>query len=73
MNSVTKTIIIISAVVILAVLVLGIIGAEQAKDVGVTCDMGIGESLCWTWHTNIVGEVQEFFDNTGDAVRDFSE
>lgn len=73
MKSVIKTIIIISAVVILAVLVWGIIGAQQAKEVGVTCDMGIGEVFCWTWHTNIVGEVQEFFENTGDAVRDFSE
>jgi choline-glycine betaine transporter len=70
MKGVTKTIIIISAVIILAVLVWGIIGAQQAKEVGVTCDMGIGEALCWTWHTNIVGEFQEFFDNTGDAVKD---
>ena len=67
-----KNIIIISVAVILAIFIWGIIGAQQAKEVGVTCDMGIGDVLCWTWHTNIVGEVQEFFDNTGDAVKDIS-
>ena len=68
-----KNIMIISVIVILAVLVWGIVGGQQAKDVGVNCDMGVGDSLCWKWHTNIVGQAQEFLDNTGDAVKDLFE
>ena len=50
-------------VIILAFLIWGIIGGVQAQDVGVTCDMGIGEKLCWKWHKNFVGQTQEFLND----------
>ena len=53
---------------ILIVLVIwGFVGGAVAQDVGVTCDMGIGENFCWIWHTNPLGQVAEgindFFGN----------
>ena len=67
-----RGIIIFFVLLILAVLVWGFIGGQQAKDVGITCDMGLGDSLCWKWHQNVVGEVQEFLGDTGNAVKDIS-
>ncbi|MDP3992456.1 MAG: hypothetical protein U1B79_00835 [Candidatus Pacearchaeota archaeon] len=58
-------------ILIVILLVWGFIGGSIAKDIGVTCDMGIGTSLCWKWHTNIVGQIQEGIENTGNAVSDF--
>ena len=58
---------IIILLVILAVLVVwGLVGASEAKDVGTTCDMGMGDTFCWKWHTNTIGEFQEGFDNFGN-------
>ena len=57
-------------VLFLVVLIWGFIGGLQTQDTGITCDMGLGKVFCWTWHTNIVGQTQEFLDNVGNAVRD---
>lgn len=56
------TIIIIISVIVIAA-IWGVIGANTANSIGVTCDIGIGDSVCWKWHTNTVGQVGEFFKN----------
>ncbi len=46
-------------VLIIILLVWGYIGGLQAKNTGITCDIGVGNLFCWKWHTNIVGGVIE--------------
>lgn len=46
-------------ILLIVILIWGFVGGQQAQSVGITCDMGIGDSLCWKWHTNIVGQVTE--------------
>jgi hypothetical protein len=60
-----KWIIIIIVVLAVILLIWGLIGGGQAQAVGKTCDMGIGngETFCWTWHTNAIGQMQEGIDN----------
>jgi hypothetical protein len=60
-----KWIIIFIAVLIAIIVIWGLIGGNQAKSVGKTCDMGIGngDTFCWTWHTNAVGQLQEGLNN----------
>lgn len=51
---------------ILLIIILGIwgfIGGAVAQDTGVTCDMGIGDTFCWIWHKNFVGQVEEGINN----------
>ncbi len=55
----------------LVILIWGFIGGQQAQETGITCDMGLGKLFCWTWHTNIVGQAQEFLDNAGNTVKNF--
>ena len=45
--------------VVVVIVVWGLIGGNIAQDVGISCDMGIGDTFCWTWHTNVVGQIQE--------------
>lgn len=57
------------AILIIILLVVGFfiwgyIGGQEAQKIGVTCDMGLGDTFCWKWHKNIVGQ-------TGEAIRDF--
>lgn len=63
--------IVIIVVILLLILGWGFIGGQQAQKVGITCDMGIGDSLCWKWHTNIIGQIQEGIEDTGNAVKNF--
>ncbi|MDO8528383.1 MAG: hypothetical protein Q7S06_00640 [Nanoarchaeota archaeon] len=56
-------IIFILIVVIALFLIWGYVGGQEAKKVGVTCDMGISPTFCWKWHTNAVGQIQEGIDN----------
>lgn len=58
-------------VLILLILGWGFIGGQEADKVGVTCEMGITDSLCWFWSKNTAGEIQEGLDNVGNAVSDF--
>ncbi|MFA5764456.1 MAG: hypothetical protein WC915_06630 [archaeon] len=58
--------VIIGCVLLVVILVWGLIGSSQSAKIGTTCDFGIGEDgsvLCWTWHKNIIGDIQETFDN----------
>ena len=56
---------------IMAFLIWGFIGGQQAQEIGITCDMGAGDIFCWKWHTNVIGQTQEFVENTGNAIKDF--
>lgn len=58
-----KLIITIIAIVLAVLLVWGFVGGMEAEDPGVTCDMGLGDTFCWKWHTNAVGKVGEFFED----------
>ena len=48
----------------------GFLGGQEAQKIGITCDMGLGDSLCWKWHKNIVGQVQEGLEDVGNAIAD---
>ncbi|MBW2995698.1 hypothetical protein KY332_00185 [Candidatus Woesearchaeota archaeon] len=50
-------------VIVIIIVVWGIIGGFAARDPGVTCDIGLGDVLCWKWHKNIVGQAGEFLKN----------
>jgi len=60
------TIVIVIAIILGVLLVWGLIGGNEAKDPGVTCDTGIGDSLCWKWHTNPLGQLQEAIEDLQD-------
>jgi hypothetical protein len=51
-------------------LIWGFIGGQQAQKIGVTCDAGIGDNFCLKWHTNIIGQTQEFLEDTGNTIKD---
>lgn len=56
-----KILVLIILILLLVFFVWGLIGGQEAKKPGVTCDTGIGDDnlLCWKWHKNILGQVQE--------------
>jgi len=59
---------IVIGTIVLVLLAWGFIGSSQAAEIGTSCDIGIGDdgnALCWTWHRNIVGDIQ---DNFGDII-----
>lgn len=56
-------IIIVFVILLLIVGIWGFIGGQEASSVGVTCDIGLGDTFCWKWHQNIIGQ-------TGEAIRD---
>ena len=60
------TIAMVIAVILSILLVWGLIGANEAKSVGVTCDTGLGNSLCWKWHKNALGQFQEAIEDLKD-------
>lgn len=58
-----NTILIIICIVLFSLLVIGSIGANEAKPEGVTCDIGLfNEKLCFLWHQNDLGKLQEAWD-----------
>ncbi len=59
-------IVIVILIILVILLVWGLIGANEAKDPGVSCDTGIGDSLCWKWHTNALGQFQEAIEDLQD-------
>ncbi len=50
-------------ILLIIVLIWGFIGGQQAQQIGITCDIGIGDSLCWKWHKNVIGQAQDFISN----------
>ena len=65
-----KTLSWILVLLILIFLIWGFIGGSKAKDVGVDCDFGIGdgETLCWKWSKNVIGELQEGLSILGKSI-----
>jgi len=63
MNNKKRSSIIVGAIIILAVLLVwGLIGSLEVDKIGTTCDLGInneGNVLCWKWHRNVVGDIQD--------------
>lgn len=66
----SKTLLWVLLILIIGLLVLGFTGGSKAKDVGIDCDFGIGdgETLCWKWSKNSVGELQEGIASLGKAI-----
>lgn len=61
--------IVIMVLLILGFFIWGFVGGQHAKSGGISCDFGLGKNLCWKWHTNIIGEVQEFIRDTGNTIK----
>lgn len=61
-----KTIIVVSIVIIAALVIWGLVGGNIAEDVRITCDIGMRDNLCWKWHTNTIGEIQEGIEDLKD-------
>ncbi len=60
-------------IVLLAVLLVwGLIGGAQADDIGYTCDFGIGDgnTLCWSWSKNVIGELQDGLKLVGKTIEE---
>jgi len=57
------TIVVIIVILLGIIFVWGFVGGQEAQKVGVTCDMGIEETLCWKWHKNIMGKTEEAINN----------
>ncbi len=66
----SKTFLWIIFLLIIILLVWGFIGGNKAKDVGIDCDFGIGdgETLCWKWSKNAVGNLQEGLNELGKSI-----
>ena len=59
----SKKKLIIGIIILVAVLLVwGLIGQSKASNIGITCDFGIKDMLCWKWHKNVVGQI-------GDALK----
>lgn len=61
MDPVVKRVLQLSFFVVVVLLLWGILGGIAAQDIGVTCDVGLSDVLCWKWHTNIIGELGQLF------------
>ena len=72
MKRVRRFLLIVISFIIVVFLVWGFIGGQQAQDAGITCDFGLGNAFCWKWHTNALGQVQEFIEDAGNTVKDFA-
>ena len=48
---------------LIIVIIWGLFGGFIAQDVGITCDMGAGDLLCWQWHKNLIGQAEEIIKN----------
>lgn len=53
-------------IILFVLLAWGLIGSSQVSEIGNTCDIGIddeGSIFCWKWHKNVIGDIQEKFDD----------
>jgi hypothetical protein len=51
---------------VMVLLIWGFIGSAQSSKIGTTCDLGInsaGSVFCWKWHRNVIGDLQDNFDD----------
>lgn len=63
LNKKASAIILVFVLIVAVLLIWGVVGGIASQDVGVTCDMGVGNAFCWRWHTNTIGQVKEFVNN----------
>ena len=68
MNNKGSAGIVIICLIILVILIWGFIGGNETKSVGITCDMGVGDLLCWKWHKNIIGQAEEAINNVIEGL-----
>ncbi|MDP4039818.1 MAG: hypothetical protein Q8P57_04550 [Candidatus Pacearchaeota archaeon] len=62
MNNKKRSSIVIGVIILTVLLVWGFIGSSEVAKIGTTCDSGInneGNVLCWKWHRNVVGDIQD--------------
>ncbi|HRZ86153.1 MAG TPA: hypothetical protein P5277_05240 [Candidatus Paceibacterota bacterium] len=60
-------IIVLIVLILVGILIWGLIGSSEAAKLGTTCDFGIGKevggesgsALCWKWHRNELGEIED--------------
>lgn len=66
-----KKLITLLVIVLVVGLIWGFIGGSKAKDIGTTCDSGIGDgnTICWSWHQNVLGDVQDVLTTSGNAIK----
>jgi hypothetical protein len=68
---------ILLSLIIVVFLIWGFVGGQEAQSSNKSCDLGIGESLCWKWRTSDLGEVKEIITDTavstGHAIKVFFE
>ena len=60
MNKQKLFIIAIIILFVISVLIVGFIGAQKAKAIGATCDIGLGSFFCWEWHKVFQGSYDSF-------------
>ena len=65
-----KSLILIIIGILVVLLIWGLIGGQQSQEIGITCDFGLGENLCWKWHTNVIGQIQEGFEDFRESIED---
>ena len=53
-------------IVLIIILAIGVIGGIEASKIGTTCDFDLGDSLCWKWHKNNIGQIGDAFSNLGN-------
>ena len=62
MNKKNKSYILTGIIVLLIILLIwGLIGGQEATKIGIDCDIGIGDRLCWRWSKNLIGEIADIF------------
>ncbi|PJE81334.1 hypothetical protein COU58_03030 [Candidatus Pacearchaeota archaeon CG10_big_fil_rev_8_21_14_0_10_32_42] len=64
------TIMVTIGMILLVLIIWGLIGSSQVSEIGNTCDIGIddqGNIFCWTWHRNMVGDIQDNLNNFFDG------
>ena len=61
--------IIVGVIILVVLLVWGLMGSSEVAKIGTTCDFGInseGSVLCWKWHRNVAGDIQDKFNEILD-------
>ena len=51
----------IIVVVLVVILIVGLLGAQEAGNITHDCNLGLGKRLCWIWEKNQLGEIADVF------------
>jgi len=63
------TILSVAGIVLVVLFVWGLIGSSKAAEIGINCDIGLGEDgsiFCWKWHQNIIGDLGDTINQIFD-------